>query len=454
MTTAIAPRPDTTASAALKIWALLLGMGAMLAGNGLQSSLLGLRAESEGFGDGITGLMMSGFYLGFLAGSVLTPKMLRNVGHVRTFGALASLASIAILVHGLFIDPAVWTAMRFMTGLSFAGLYVVTESWLNHSVPNTLRGSILALYWVIGYLGLAAGQVMLNAAPPETSDLFILCSIVISFALVPILLTATPQPDVSTPQSVSLRFLVQTAPLGAIGCFATGTAQGVILGMAPVYASKLGLSVAEVSVFMIALVVGGVVLQWPLGKLSDIFDRRKVILGIALSAAVAALLMEAVAAVSFTALLLACAVMGGLVLSLYPIFLAYTNDWLEPNQMVAASGTLVLTFGAGAILGPSGAGWLMGMFGPEGFVAYLALIHLGIAVFAIYRMTRRAAPEEQGEYVLGPSQPAPSATLWAEEIAETDGEPEEEAASELGDSVVSGEATESARGDPPESSRS
>ncbi|MFP3921851.1 MAG: MFS transporter, partial [Dichotomicrobium sp.] len=409
MTTTAAPGPpDTTASAALRIWALLFGMGAMLAGNGLQSSLLGLRADAEGFGDSVTGLMMSGFYLGFLAGSMLTPVSLRNVGHVRTFAALASLASIAILVHSLYVTPGVWTAMRFVTGLSFAGLYVVTESWLNHSVSNRLRGSVLALYWVIGYLGLAAGQGMLNAAPPETPDLFILCSIVISFALVPILLTATPQPDVSTPRSVSVRFLVRRAPLGAIGCFATGIAQGVILGMAPVYASRLGLSVGEVSVFMISLVMGGVVLQWPLGKLSDIFDRRKVILAIALGAALAALSMDAVAGVSLLALLPACALMGGLVLSLYPIFLAYTNDWLEPDQMVAASGTLVLLFGAGAILGPSGAGWLMSLFGTEGFVAYLALIHLGIAAFAIYRMTRRPAPEEQGDYVLGPSQPAPS----------------------------------------------
>jgi len=183
---------------------------------------------------------------------------------------------------------------------------------------------------------------------------------------------------------------------------------------------------------MIAMVMGGVVLQWPLGKLSDVFDRRKVILGIAVVAAFASLLMQALSGVSFIALLLACALMGGLVLSLYPIFLAYTNDWLAPNQMVAASGTLVLIFGAGAILGPSGAGWAMSVFGPEGFAAYLALIHIGIAAFAIYRMTRRSAPEDQGDYVLGPSQPAPSATMWAEELAESDEpqEPEEQPARE------------------------
>ena len=255
---------------------------------------------------------------------------------------------------------------------------------------------------------------MLNAAPPETAELFILCSIVISFALVPILVTATPQPDATTPQSASIAFLVRKAPLGAIGCFVTGIAQGVILGMAPVYASKLGLSVGEVSVFMIAMVMGGVVLQWPLGKLSDLFDRRKVILGIAIAAALASLLMQAVAAVSIIALLLACALMGGLVLSLYPIFLAYTNDWLEPNQMVAASGTLVLIFGGARSWGHLAQAGLMSIFGPEGFAAYLALIHVGIAAFAIYRMTRRATPEDQSDYVLGPSQPAPSATLWAD----------------------------------------
>lgn len=429
MTTTAAPGPpDTTASAALRIWALLFGMGAMLAGNGLQSSLLGLRAQAEGFGDSVTGLMMSGYFVGFFAGSIMTPPFLRRVGHVRTFAALASLASIAILVHSLYVAPIPWTLMRVLTGFSFAGLYVVSESWLNYSVSNALRGSVLAVYMVISYSGLAVGQAMLNVAAPETPALFILCSIVISFALVPILLTAAPQPEKITPDPLSVRRLFAQAPLGVFGCFATGTAIGVILGMAPVYASRLGMGVGGVSAFMIGIFMGGAVLQWPVGKLSDIFDRRKVILAVAAGAAVAALLMQAVAGTSLAALLIAGALTGGLVLSLYPLFLAYTNDWLEPSQMVAASSTLVLAYGAGAIFGPSGAGWLMSVFGPEGFAVYLAVIHVGIALFALYRMTRRAAPEEQGEYVIGPAQPAPSATFWAEELAESDGGADETAA--------------------------
>jgi len=421
MATAAPGTGDTTVSAAFRIWALLFGMGAMLVGNGLQSSLLGLRADAEGFGDTITGIMMSGYFLGFFAGSIITPRLLRRVGHVRTFGALASVASIAILVHGLYVAPGPWTLMRVLTGFSFAGLYVVSESWLNHSVSNTLRGSVLAVYMVISYFGLAVGQLLLNAATPQETALFILCSIVISFALVPILLTAAPQPEAITPDPLSLRRLFRQSPLGVLGCFATGTAIGVILGMAPVYASRLGLSVGEVSAFMIAVMMGGAVLQWPIGKLSDIFDRRNVILSVAAAAVGAALLMQVVAGTSLVALLLAGGLMGGLVLGLYPLFLAYTNDWLAPDQMVAASSTLVLAYGAGAILGPSGAGWLMGLFGPLGFAVYLALIHVFIAGFALYRMTRRAAPEEQGEYVVGPAQPAPSASLWAKEMAEDDG---------------------------------
>jgi MFS family permease len=415
VTTAAAPQgEDTTVSAALRIWALLFGMGLLLVGNGLQSSLLGLRADAEGFGDSVTGLVMSGYYAGFFAGSMLTPRMIRRVGHVRVFAALASLASIAILVHSLLVLPTVWSVMRLITGFSFAGLYVVSESWLNDQASNRLRGSLLAVYMVISYLGLAGGQVLLNAAAPQDFALFLLCSIVISFALVPILLSAAPQPAAETPDPMGVGRLVRISPLGTVGCFATGIANGVILGMAAVYARQVGLSVGGVSAFMVALVLGGAVLQWPIGKLSDLYDRRKVILAVAAGAALAAPLMQAAVGGAPWTLLAAAALTGGLVLSLYPLFLAYTNDWLLPSQMVAGSSTLVLAYGAGAILGPSGAGWLMAQLGPAGFPAYLAAIHLGIAAFALYRMTRRAAPVAQEGYVVAPSQGSPATAYWAE----------------------------------------
>ncbi|MBK1698882.1 MFS transporter [Rhodovibrio salinarum] len=409
---------DTTASAALRIWALLFGMAAMLAGNGLQSSLLGLRADVENFGGTVTGLMMSGYFVGFFAGSILTPKLIRRVGHVRTFAALASLASIAILIHSVLVLPSVWTVMRLVTGFSFAGLYVVAESWLNDSASNALRGSLLAVYMIVSYLGLGAGQVMLNVASPDGYALFILCSVVISFALIPILLTAAPQPDASAPSPLSVRALIRISPLGMFGCFATGIANGVILAMAAVYARRVGLDVGGVSGFMVAIVLGGAILQWPIGKLSDLVDRRKVILLTAVLSAVAPIGLHLAASGSLSAFLVAGAVTGGLALSLYPLFLAYTNDWLEPRQMIAASSTLVLAYGAGAIFGPSGVGWLMDRFGPLGFAAYLAAIHVAIALFTLYRMTRRAAPEAQEDYVIGPVQASPTGAYWAEALVE------------------------------------
>lgn len=415
-----AVRQETTGSAALRIWALLVGMAAMLAGNGLQSSLLGLRADVEGFGGTVTGLMMSGYFVGFFAGSILTPVLIRRVGHVRTFAALASLASIAILVHSVLVLPTVWTAMRLITGFSFAGLYVVAESWLNDSASNALRGSLLAVYMIVSYLGLAAGQLMLNVATPQGFALFILCSVVISFALIPILLTAAPQPDTSAPSPLSVRALIRISPLGTIGCFATGIANGVILAMAAVYARRVGLDVGAVSAFMVAIVLGGAVLQWPIGKLSDLIDRRKVILLTAVLGSVAPIAMQLTAGGSLAVLMLTGAAMGGLALSLYPLFLAYTNDWLEPRQMIAASSTLVLAYGAGAIFGPSVAGWLMDRFGPVGFSGYLVFIHAAIALFTVYRMTRRPAPEEQEGYVVGPVQTSPTAAYWAEALSEDD----------------------------------
>jgi len=412
-------RADTTLSTAARLWALLFGMGLLLVGNGLQSSLLGVRADAEAFGGFVTGLVMSGYFLGFFAGSLLTPRFVRRVGHVRVFAALASLASIAILVHSVLVIPAVWALMRLLTGFAFAGLYVVSESWLNDSASNRLRGSLLALYMVISYLGLAGGQLMLNVAGPEQHTLFILCSILISFALVPILLSSTRQPSADTPEPMSLKRLYAVSPLGAVGCFGTGIANGVILGMGAVYARQSGLSVAEVSIFMTVLVLGGAVLQWPIGKLSDHLDRRTVITGLAGVAALAAGGVHLAGAVSDLAVLAAAALMGGAVLSLYPLFLAYTNDHLDPRQMVAASSALVLAYGGGAVLGPSGAGWLMDVMGPEGFLFYLAVIHVAIAGFGVYRMTRRASPDDQYPHVLAPTQPSPVSASWAEETRET-----------------------------------
>lgn len=386
-------------------WALFLGIGLIMLGNGLQGSLLSLRAALEGFPTATTGAIMTGYYLGFLAGSTLTPRILRNVGHVRVFAALASLASSSVLLHAVFIDATTWFAMRLVTGFSYAGLYIVAESWLNDRATNETRGQLLSLYMVIMLGGLAAGQLLLNAASPQSFELFVLISVLVSLALVPISLTATQAPPFAAPATLSLRRLYAISPLGLVGVFGTGLAHGALLAMGAVYGQQRGLSVAQISVFMSLLVFGGMCLQWPIGWLSDRFDRRRVLTGVTLAAAGAALAAVYAADLSQAALLVLAALIGGLSLPMYSLCLAHTNDHLEPEQMVSASSSLVLVGGIGACLGPFSAAAAMSLAGAHGFFWTLAAAHGAIGAFALYRMTRREAVplEAQRHYVAVPS---------------------------------------------------
>ena len=425
---------NPTVSAAWAVWALLLGVGLLMLGNGLQSTLLGVRASEEGFGNAVTGLIMSGYFAGFFAGSLWTPQAVRRVGHVRVFAALASLASIAILLHALLVTPPVWVFMRFVTGLSYAGLYIVAESWLNDRSDNATRGRLLSLYLVISYLGMASGQLMLNAGSPENTQLFILVSVLISFAVVPILLSATRAPEHGAPRPVKLRELYRVSPLGTVATFATGVANGTVFGMGAVYARNSGLTLAEVSYFMTIVILGGAVLQWPIGKLSDRIDRRLVITGTTFAAAGVAAATQVFAGASDTLLLALAGLFGGLTLSMYSLCIAYVNDFLEADQMVAASSGLVMVLGAGAVLGPLSAGWVMDLVGVGGFFWDLAAVHAAIGVFAVWRMTQRAsAPTDtQSPYVAVPSYGAPGATTAAAEVYADESEAQADAAAREG----------------------
>ena len=415
-----APRSGTTTvSAAWSLWALLLGVGLLMLGNGLMGSLLGMRAAEEAFGNTATGVIMSSYFVGFLAGSTLTPRKLREVGHIRVFAALASITSIAILVHVMVIDPWIWAGMRLVTGFAYAGLYVVTESWLNGYASNQLRGRLLAFYMVISYLGMGGGQLMLNLADPGGVILFLLVSILVSLALVPILLSHTPQPDTSQPESMSLRRLCRLSPLGTIGCLLTGIANGTVFGMGAVYATRAGMAVDEVAAFMGAFILGGALLQWPLGKLSDKTDRQKVIVVVA---GLATLLALAGLTVGGDAPLLRIglgAALGGTSLTLYSLCLANANDDLTSSQVIAASSSLVLALGIGATLGPVSTGLLMEWLGPDGFMWDMAAIHallVGVGLYCLVHYPSRAS-ETHGHYVAMPAGSAALGTTWAEEAA-------------------------------------
>ena len=377
-------------------WALLVGIGFMMLGNGLQGTLLGLRATIAGFDTFITGIMMSGYFVGIFIGSVLAPRLVARVGHIRVFAALASTASIAILIHGVYVDPVTWTIMRLCTGISYAGLYVVTESWLNDRAGNENRGKMLSIYMVITTLGLGCGQFLLNVFDPEGAKLFILVSVVVSFGLIPMLLTARPAPAFEMSSKMNLRRLFKASPLAVISNALTGVAHGTIFGMGAVYARQKGLSVEDVSIFMACFLFGGLLFQWPLGLLSDRIERRRVMAGMAATAVVLTLLAVIVTPGS-TLFFTLIALIGGMAMPMYSLCIAYANDRLEPEEIVGASASLVMVAGIGLSAGPIMVSYLMSAFGPNFYFTGIGGAFAFIFLFAVYRMGQRAGVDVEDQ---------------------------------------------------------
>lgn len=402
------------------VWALLFGITLLMLANGLQGSLLGVRAETEGFGASVIGLVMAGFFAGLLAGSIWTPQALRIVGHVRVFAAMSAIASVSILLHALFVDPWAWWVMRFLTGFCYAGIFVVSESWLNERAPQETRGQVLALYLAVSFAGMGGGQALLNLASIQEADLFILVSILISMAVVPLLLVATPLPAAQAAKRVTLKRLATASPLGVFGVFVAGIANGTIFGMGAVFARSAGFSVADTSLFMALLILGAALLQWPIGKASDSVDRRKVMTIVTFVAATLCLVARDLSDVDSITAALLVALTGGFSLSIHSLSLAYTNDYLDADEMVGASSGLVLLLGAGSVCGPVLVGIAQRMFGPPGFFLWLALIYTFLGLFALWRMTRREAipADEQAAYVPAPLQGVELATAVAEAAAQ------------------------------------
>jgi MFS family permease len=373
-------------------WALLLGVILIMAGNGLQASLLGLRGSLAGFSSSVMGIVMSGYYVGFLASSLLTPKGVRRVGHVRLFAALAAMASVSALLAPIFVHPAVWFVLRAVTGFCYSGLYVISESWINDRADNETRGRLFSIYILAQYVGLTGGQGMLNLASPASFQLFSVVAIAISAAVVPILLAVRQAPRFEQPRPVGLLQLYRASPLAVFGVFFSGMAQSHFFSLGAVFGDRIGLDTRQVSLFMIFAVIGGFALQWPVGRASDRFDRRRVLTAAAFASAAIACLAIPASAYSFAALLAATFVYAGMSLPIYSLSIAHANDFLKQDQMVSASGTMMLIFGSGAIGGPALGGFLMGRFGAYGFWGYIAAVNAGLALFALYRMTRRPTP--------------------------------------------------------------
>jgi len=376
------------------IWPLFVGLSLIGLAVGVQGSLLGVRGVLEGFNDMSIGLLMSCYFAGFLAGSQLTPKLIQRVGHIRIFAALSAVASVAILIHALFVNPWVWAVMRLLTGFAFSTIYVVSESWLNQSSNNANRGQILSIYTVILLAGICAGQFMLNLDDPAGFTLFILISVMVSVAAVPILLSIVPTPPIEETERVTMSHLWYRTRVGVIAIIVSQWVSSMLFGMGAVYATRLGFTIAEVANFMGSMMAGGMILQWPLGKLSDMIDRRWVIGFSCLAGVFVALLISFINEASLWLYGLIF-LFGGCSLSLYSIVVAFINDHLRPAEIVPGSGTILLIAGLTSITGPVTAVFWLQMFGLKSFFVLLAASLLGMGVMSIWRvLTIPALPAE------------------------------------------------------------
>ncbi len=396
--------------------ALLLGMAVLMLGAGLQATLLGLRATLEGFPTAVTGAVMAAYYVGYVCGSLAAPALVARVGHIRVFAALTSVAAATILTQAVFVGPVIWGLLRAVSGFCFAGIYVIAESWLNDRADNRTRGRLLSIYMVVIYFGLGLAQFELNLADPRGFELFILIAVLISLAVVPMALSAQRAPDFALPHRVSFRELAAVSPLGVLGVLCSGAVSGTLFSLGSVYAVHSGFDNAGIAAFMACSILPAVVVQLPVGRWSDRMDRRTVLVAMSLLAAVAAsaalMLSSSPAWGAFAVAVAAC---GGMSLTTYALCVAHINDHLRPEQMVAASGTVILVNGAGAVVGPLVVSAAMQSAGPGAYFGSIAAMHVALAAFAVWRK-KRAHPvpaEDKTRFVGAPPQAAPTGRLAA-----------------------------------------
>jgi MFS family permease len=404
-------------------WALLLGMMLLMVGNGLQGTLLGVRGAMEGFSTYQMSIVMSAYFVGFLGGSYLAPGMIRRVGHVRVFAALASFISAVLVLYASWANPWVWAGLRVLIGFCFSGVYVTAESWLNNAATNDTRGKALSLYMIVQMLGIVAAQGLLLVADPAGFILFVIPSVLVSISFAPILLSISPTPAFESSKPISLPQLYRISPLGCIGMFFLGAVFSAQFGMSAVYGGQAGLSLGQISLFVSTFYIGATLFQYPLGWFSDRMDRRVLIFIVAVIGAVGAVLGTVLSG-AFTAMLIAAFVIGATSNPLYSLLIAYTNDFVDSDDMASVSGGLVFINGLGAIAGPVITGWCMTVFGPGGYFLFIGVMLLTMAGYAAWRMTQRAAPsvEDTGGYAPVSMSTSPVAVEWAIEEGAEDGE--------------------------------
>lgn len=391
----------------------LLSLAILLLGNGLFGTLLVVRLYMDEASPTLIGMISTAYYAGLAIGSFRTERFIIRVGHMRAYAAFASILAVACLLPGLFASPTLWILMRFLGGICMAGLFIVIESWLLAYSSTSTRGKILSLYMFVLYASQAMGQFLLNLSNPETIFLFCLATILCSLSVVPICITYRPSPELGEPSSLSFKALYKISPSGIFGCFASGLILGAIYGLLPLYASEIGLDVPQVALIMGITILGGTLLQFPVGYMSDFSDRRKILLYLSLSTIVISLVIIPGAFISFYAFLALAFLLGGATFSLYPISISHTCDYIESRDIVAVTQGLLLAYGVGATIGPLFSSFFISTFGHNGLLFYLAIIAGVLSFFVMRHSQEHEAPsvKEQQNFV-----PMPNTTPIATEL--------------------------------------
>ena len=383
-------------------WVLFTGYFIIMVAHGFQGNLLGVRSVIEEFNFIAIGSIMTGYFIGYFAGANKIPELVGKVGHIRVFAAFASMASLSILIHAIFVDPIIWTAGRFISGFSIVGIFIVMESWLNDRANNRTRGQLLSIYMFITLIGLSSGTLLLNFSSPEKYEPFILISLLLSFALVPILLTKRKAPKFKKISFISIKSLYKTSPLGTVSMFCTGIIHSALFTLGAVYASSMNFTIFEVSLFLFLIAVSGGIFQWPIGYYSDKTDRRIIIIFCTFISALFCVLLITASGTSLQNMYLATSIgvnkimffsyivlYAGMAVPLFTLNLAYVNDYIPKEKFVSAGGGMQIIFGVGAMTGPMICSLLMNKYGTNGFFVHLLTFHLVIGVFGLYRITKR-----------------------------------------------------------------
>jgi len=384
-------------------WALFSGYFVLMIAHGFQGNLLGVRSVIEEFSFLATGVIMSGYFVGYFSGANLIPKLVGKVGHIRVFAAFASMASLSILLHAVFVNPLIWTLARFITGFSLVGIFIVMESWLNDRANNRTRGQLLSIYMFITLIGLSLGTLLLNFSSPEKYEPFILVSLLLSSALIPILLTKRKPPKFKKLGFIDIKGLYKTSPLATLSMMCTGIIHSALFSLGAVYAASMNFTLFEISLLLFLVTVSGGIFQWPIGYYSDKKDRRLVIILCTALAAVFCILSILTSDGSLENMYLApslgadkiiffisVSLYSGMAIPLFTLNLAYVNDYIPKEKFVAAGGGMQIIFGIGAMTGPFICSLLMNKFGSNGFFIHLLIFHVIIGLFGLYRITKRS----------------------------------------------------------------